>query len=51
MSFVSGLFGRKYASIDPAEAQRRVDKDAVLLDVRDASEWGAGHAPGPGTSR
>ena len=45
MSFLSGLFGRKYASIGPTEARRRVDGGAVLLDVREPSEWRAGHAP------
>jgi rhodanese-related sulfurtransferase len=45
MSFLSGLFGRKYASIGPAEASRRVDGGAVLLDVRESAEWRAGHAP------
>src|SRR5664280_2389903 len=45
MSFLSGLFGRKYASIGPADARRRVDGGAVLLDVREPSEWRAGHAP------
>lgn len=45
MSFLSGLFSRKYASIGPAEARRRVDAGAVLLDVREPSEWRAGHAP------
>ena len=45
MSFLSGLFGRKYASIGPAEARYRVDGGAVLLDVREPSEWRAGHAP------
>ena len=45
MSFLSGLFGRKYASIGPADAQRRIDDGAVLLDVREPAEWRAGHAP------
>ena len=45
MSFLSGLFGRKYAAIGPTEARRRVDDGAVLLDVREPSEWRAGHAP------
>ena len=45
MSFLSGLFGRKYASIGPADAQRRIDDGAVLLDVREPSEWRVGHAP------
>jgi rhodanese-related sulfurtransferase len=45
MSFLSGLFGRKYASIGPTEASRRVNLGAVLLDVREPAEWRAGHAP------
>ena len=45
MSFLSGLFGRKYASIGPTEASSRVDRGAVLLDVREPAEWRAGHAP------
>ena len=45
MSFLSGLFGRKYAAIGPAEASSRVEEGAVLLDVREPSEWRAGHAP------
>ena len=45
MSFLSGLFGRKYPSIGPTEARHRVDGGAVLLDVREPSEWRAGHAP------
>jgi len=45
MSFLSGLFGRKCASIGPAEARGRVDGGAVLLDVREPSEWRSGFAP------
>ena len=45
MSFPSGLFGRKYAAIGLAEAKSRVEGGAVLLDVREPSEWRAGHAP------
>ena len=45
LSGLSGLSGRKYASIGPADAQRRTDDGAVLLDVREPSEWRAGHAP------
>src|SRR6478609_7940734 len=45
MSFLSGLFARKYASIGPTEARSRVDGGAVLVDVREPAEWRAGHAP------
>jgi hypothetical protein len=31
MSFLSGLFGRKCASIGPTEASRRVDRGAGIL--------------------
>ncbi|GLZ45322.1 hypothetical protein Acsp06_15070 [Actinomycetospora sp. NBRC 106375] len=32
--------------IDAAEARRRLDAgEAVLVDVREPDEWGAGHAP------
>ena len=31
--------------IDPAEAVRRLDGGAFLLDVREDGEWQAGHAP------
>ncbi len=45
MSFLAGLFRRQYGSVGPAEAQRRAEGGAVLLDVREPSEWRAGHAP------
>lgn len=32
--------------VDPAGAQALVDGGALLLDVREDDEWGAGHAPG-----
>jgi rhodanese-related sulfurtransferase len=32
-------------AVDPAEAQRRVEAGAALLDVREPDEWTAGHAP------
>jgi rhodanese-related sulfurtransferase len=31
--------------IDPAEAVRRLESGAFLLDVREEAEWQAGHAP------
>ncbi|HEY8676096.1 MAG TPA: rhodanese-like domain-containing protein [Candidatus Dormibacteraeota bacterium] len=31
---------------DPNEAQRLMAEGATLLDVREADEWAAGHAPG-----
>ncbi|WTN46263.1 rhodanese-like domain-containing protein [Streptomyces sp. NBC_00631] len=33
------------ARLTPAEARERADAGAVLLDVREAGEWSAGHAP------
>ncbi|MFJ8487273.1 rhodanese-like domain-containing protein [Streptomyces sp. NPDC094038] len=38
--------GLPMARLTPAEARERADADAVLLDVREAGEWAAGHAPG-----
>ena len=38
------LFG-KVPSVDAAEARSLVSDGAVLLDVRENSEWNAGHAP------
>jgi rhodanese-related sulfurtransferase len=32
--------------LDPAEGKRRVDGGAMLLDVRNADEWEAGHVEG-----
>ena len=32
--------------VEVAEAKRRQDQGAVLIDVRETSEWQAGHAPG-----
>ncbi|MFE9001739.1 rhodanese-like domain-containing protein [Streptomyces sp. NPDC007875] len=42
------LFRRGFGRLAPEQANARVnDGDAVLLDVREAAEWRAGHAPGP----
>ncbi|MEU8777351.1 rhodanese-like domain-containing protein [Streptomyces sp. NPDC048606] len=41
------LFRRGTARVTPAQARRRTTEgEAVLLDVRERSEWDAGHAPG-----
>lgn len=32
--------------LDPAESKRRIDGGAMLLDVRNADEWEAGHVEG-----
>ncbi|MFG2965096.1 rhodanese-like domain-containing protein [Streptomyces sp. NPDC048288] len=37
--------GLPMARLSPAEARERTDAGAVLLDVREAGEWAAGHAP------
>ncbi|MGA5063806.1 rhodanese-like domain-containing protein [Streptomyces exfoliatus] len=41
------LFRRGPARLTPQQAHQRTgDGEAVLLDVREAPEWKAGHAPG-----
>ncbi len=32
-------------AVGPDDARRRIDGGALLLDVREADEWDAGHAP------
>ncbi|MDR0358766.1 MAG: rhodanese-like domain-containing protein [bacterium] len=47
MSFVSRLRGRlprRPRSAGPAEATALIEEGALLLDVRDRTEWNAGHA-------
>jgi rhodanese-related sulfurtransferase len=47
MSSLMSFFGRGPGRVTPAEALRRTaDGAAVLLDVRETSEWNAEHAPG-----
>lgn len=47
MSSLKSFFRRGPGRIGAAEARRRTaDGAAVLLDVRERSEWNAGHAPG-----
>jgi rhodanese-related sulfurtransferase len=41
---LAGLF-RRPAALTATAAQQKVSDGAVLLDVRDLSEWRAGHAP------
>ena len=42
-----GLFDRfKLPTVKPAQAQEMLKSGATLLDVRENSEWNAGHAPG-----
>jgi rhodanese-related sulfurtransferase len=42
---LKALFGKPYSSVGPVGAAELLDKGAVLLDVREAHEWQAGHAP------
>ncbi len=39
------LFSRPYEKVSAAEALALMKEGAILLDVREASEWRAGHAP------
>ena len=48
MGWFAGLAGAPHTrrEVDVAEAQRRQDAGALLIDVREPVEWQAGHAPG-----
>ena len=49
MSILDALFGGPAATaeqVTPAEARRRQQAGALLVDVREPGEWQAGHAPG-----
>ena len=48
MGFFSKLLGAPAAThdLDVNEAKRRLDRGALLVDVRESDEWRAGHAPG-----
>ncbi|MHB1595200.1 MAG: rhodanese-like domain-containing protein [Streptosporangiaceae bacterium] len=46
---MSGLFGKLFTGrpkARPHEARALVEDGAILLDVREDTEWRAGHAPG-----
>ena len=45
MSVLSKLFGTSATAVGPVEAQDLLREGAVLVDVREKSEWDAGHAP------
>ncbi len=45
MSLLSKLFGTPSTAVGPVEAQALLHDGAVLVDVREKSEWDAGHAP------
>jgi len=42
---MSGSEGKDGAGVGPLEAEELIDQGAMLLDVREPSEWDAGHAP------
>jgi rhodanese-related sulfurtransferase len=51
---MSGILGRLFPPRPKATVEQARDlqrQGAVLLDVRQDTEWRAGHAPAPGTSR
>lgn len=39
-------FARSYDGVTPAQAVMLVDQGAILIDLRDADAWKAGHVPG-----
>ena len=44
MGFLGRLFGSTYETVDVARARELLDGGAVLVDVRTAQEYRAGHA-------
>jgi rhodanese-related sulfurtransferase len=44
-SVLTGIFRRPYRSVSAAQAAALAADGAILLDVREAHEWQAGHAP------
>lgn len=40
------FFKKKYETISPAKAKEAQDQGAMLIDVRESSEYRMGHAPG-----
>lgn len=45
IGLLKSLFGGRGERIGPQEAVRRLNRGAVLVDVREAGEFAAGHAP------
>ena len=45
MGLFGSLFGSSMRSVDPDGAQELLGDGALLVDVRERSEWDAGHAP------
>lgn len=41
-----GFFKKKYETVSPAKAKEAQDQGAMLIDVRESSEYRSGHAPG-----
>lgn len=39
------LFRSKSKAVDPIDAKAMIDRGTMLIDVREISEWNAGHAP------
>jgi rhodanese-related sulfurtransferase len=46
IGWLRSLFGGAGPSVSPREAVQRMNRGAALLDVREAREFAAGHAPG-----
>jgi rhodanese-related sulfurtransferase len=44
-AIVKKLFGKPYGKVGARQAAALVESGALLLDVREAHEWHAGHAP------
>lgn len=40
------FFKKKYETVSPARAKEAQDQGAMLIDVRESSEYRSGHAPG-----
>ncbi|MEN9872960.1 MAG: hypothetical protein RL450_895 [Actinomycetota bacterium] len=40
------FFKKKYETVSPAKAKEAQDQGAMLIDVRESSEYRSGHAPG-----
>jgi rhodanese-related sulfurtransferase len=45
MSVLARLFGTATSSVDAVEARELQRAGAVIVDVRETTEWDAGHAP------
>ena len=46
MGLFGNLFKKAYPTITPVEAKKLHDEGALLIDVRESSEYRSGHAPG-----